>query len=288
MPKYRRAVEHLFQERLLSVCVCTETLAAGINLPARCVILPTLVKGPPDKKKLIDATTAHQMFGRAGRPQFDNRGYVYALPHEDDVKIVRWKEKYDAIPEDTRDPGLLKAKKQLKKKQPKRRDETTYWNESQFRSLVEATPAALGSRGPLPWRLLAFMLQASPEIEPIRRLVANRLLSDAQQLAAQRQLNRMLEALARGGFVELHPKAEPAADRTTARADSGQTPPARSARSAATSGLPPLDLGQRSRRDPPPARGRPRPHAGHPRRSRKRRAPEWQPQQAGPPIDSND
>ena len=55
LPKYRRRVESLFQKKLLSVCVCTETLAAGINLPARSVVLTTLVKGPPDKKKrLID------------------------------------------------------------------------------------------------------------------------------------------------------------------------------------------------------------------------------------------
>src|SRR5262245_60876174 len=40
LPKYRRIVEELFQQKLLSVCVCTETLEAGINLPARSVVLP--------------------------------------------------------------------------------------------------------------------------------------------------------------------------------------------------------------------------------------------------------
>src|SRR5262249_6988249 len=33
LPKYRRVVEELFQKKLLTVAVCTETLAAGINLP---------------------------------------------------------------------------------------------------------------------------------------------------------------------------------------------------------------------------------------------------------------
>ena len=33
------------------------------------------------------------------------------MAHEDDVRIASWKEKYDAIPEDTKDLGLLKAKK---------------------------------------------------------------------------------------------------------------------------------------------------------------------------------
>ncbi len=99
LPRYRRIVETLFQEKLLQVCVCTETLAAGINLPARSVVLTTLVKGPRDKKKLIDPSSAQQMFGRAGRPQFDTEGHVFALAHEDDVKLARWKLKYDSIPE---------------------------------------------------------------------------------------------------------------------------------------------------------------------------------------------
>ncbi|HQR44118.1 MAG TPA: helicase-related protein, partial [Gemmatales bacterium] len=111
LPKYRRVVEELFEKKLLACVVCTETLGAGINLPARSVVLTSLVKGPFGKQKLVDASTAQQIFGRAGRPQYDTEGHVYALAHEDDVKLLRWKQKYDSIPEDTRDPGLLKAKK---------------------------------------------------------------------------------------------------------------------------------------------------------------------------------
>ena len=174
LPKYRRIVEELFQRKLLSVTVCTETLAAGVNLPARSVLLPTLMKGPPDKKKLIDPSSAHQMFGRAGRPQFDDRGYVFALAAEDDVKIARWRAKYDQIPEDTKDPGLLKAKKALKKKMPKRRTHVQYWTEPQFEKLRDAPPAALASRGDLPWRLLAHLLEVSPRVQPIREFVGDR------------------------------------------------------------------------------------------------------------------
>ena len=120
LPKYRRIVEDLLTRKLLAVVLCTETLASGINLPARSVVLSSLVKGPPRKQKLIDASTAQQIFGRAGRPQFDDVGYVFAVAHEDDVKLLRWKEKFDQIPEDTRDPGLIKAKKDLKRKKPAR------------------------------------------------------------------------------------------------------------------------------------------------------------------------
>ena len=247
LPRYRRIVEELFQEKLLSVCVCTETLAAGINLPARSVVLPTLIKGPRGKMKLIEPSSAKQMFGRAGRPQFDDRGYVIALPHEDDVKILRWKEKYDQIPDDTKDPGLRKAKKALKKKQPKRREGQQYWTQEQFEKLVAAPSTDLASRGPLPWRLLVYMLDASPDLDLIRKLVAGRLLDPKTQVAAQKQLNRQLITLWRGGYLTLDPKpplellgtdAQPETDR-------GQSTEPQENVSEQTSPPLTLDLGQK-------------------------------------------
>lgn len=206
LPKYRRIVEDLFQRKLLSVTVCTETLAAGINLPARSVVLPNLMKGPPGKRKIIEASAAHQMFGRAGRPQFDARGYVFVLAHEDDVKILRWREKYDQIPADTKDPGLMKAKKALKKKMPKRRENQQYWTEPQFEKLRDAPPGNLVSRGPLPWRLLAYMLEASPDVELLRTLVGKRLLDSKRLAEGQKMLDRMLLLLWRAGYVRLEPE----------------------------------------------------------------------------------
>ncbi|MDD4786619.1 MAG: DEAD/DEAH box helicase, partial [Pirellulales bacterium] len=206
LPKYRRIVEDLFQRKLLSIATCTETLAAGINLPARSVVLPSILKGPSGKRKLLDPSSAHQIFGRAGRPQFDSQGYVFVLAHEDDVKIGRWKDKYDQIPEDTKDPGLLKAKKQLKKKMPKRRATEQYWTEEQFDKLRAAPPGSLASRGPLPWRLLAYMLDASPDVERVRALVRKRLMDPKRLERANRDLDEMLLTLWRAGYVELVPE----------------------------------------------------------------------------------
>lgn len=205
LPKYRRVVEDLFVRKLLAVVICTETLASGINLPARSVVLSSLVKGPFGKQKLVDASTAHQIFGRAGRPQFDDRGYVFALAHEDDVKILRWKEKYDQIPEDTRDPGLIKAKKALKKKKPSRRENVAYWTEFDFKKLQGAPPGKLYSKGNLPWRLLAYLLQISPEVSRVRAVLRKRLLDEGRMLASEKNLSRMLLTLAAGGFVTLDP-----------------------------------------------------------------------------------
>ncbi len=218
LPKYRRIVEDLFQQKLLSVVVCTETLSAGINLPARSVVLPQLVKGPPGKMKLLDPSSAHQMFGRAGRPQFDTQGYVFVLAHEDDVKIARWKEKYDQIPEQTKDPELLRLKKELKRKMPKRRENQQYWTEAQFEKLRVAPPGKLASRGPLPWRLLAYMLDASPEVDLVRRLVGKRLMDSKRIAAAQRELERMLLVLWRAGYVTLEPEPPRVGELTPAEA----------------------------------------------------------------------
>lgn len=209
MPKYRRLVEQLFQEKLLSVTVCTETLSAGINLPARSVILPSIVKGPFGKKKIVEPSTAHQIFGRAGRPQFDTQGFVYVLAHEDDVKYLRWKQQYDQIPEDTKDPNLLRAKKQLKKKMPTKRAGETYWTREQFEKLRTAPAAKLESRGMLPWRLLAYLLLNDPKVQPLRDLVGRRLQPSDQITRGQKDLNRMLVTLWKAGFLELEPKPQP-------------------------------------------------------------------------------
>jgi superfamily II DNA/RNA helicase len=209
LPKYRRIVEELFQLKLLSVCVCTETLAAGINLPARSVVLPTILKGKPGEMKVIDPSSAHQIFGRAGRPQFDKQGYVFALAHEDDVKILRAKEKLDQIPETTKDPGLLRMRKELKRKMPTRRSTEQYWTEPQWDKLRAAPPQKLVSRGAIPWRLLAYMLDASPEVEPIRRLVGKRLMDSGHLVGAQKQLDQMLMTLWAAGYVRLEPEPPP-------------------------------------------------------------------------------
>jgi hypothetical protein len=164
------------------------------------------MKGPMEKRTVIDATSAHQIFGRAGRPQFDKEGYVFVLAHEDDVKIARWKEKYDQIPEDTKDPGLMRAKKDLKRKMPKRRTTETYWNEAQYEKLRLAPPGKLYSKGPLPWRLLAFMLEASPDVERVRKLVGRRLMDSHHLEAGQRALVDMLLTLRKAGYVTLEPE----------------------------------------------------------------------------------
>jgi len=181
-----------------------------------------MVKGPWGKKKIVEPSSAQQIFGRAGRPQFDSQGFVYVLAHEDDVKYLRWKAQFDLIPEDTKDPGLLRARKALKKKMPTKRAGETYWTKEQFEKLRQAPAARLASKGLLPWRLLAYMLLNSPDVQPLRDLVGRRLLPASEIPQAQRELNQMLVTLWSAGYLNLSPKPTPVANVATSKDTTGK------------------------------------------------------------------
>jgi len=201
LPRYKSLVETLFLRKLIPFVVCTETLAAGVNLPARSVVLRTLLKGKPRERKLLPSSAAHQMFGRAGRPQFDDRGHVFALAHEDDVKIHRWQEKYDQIPAKTADPNLLRARKQLERKRPKRRKTEQYWSEGQFRQLIEAGPAKLSSRSMIPYRFLVYLLTHHPDVGRVRAFLGRRFNSQQRLAGFEKQLDAMIGNLAALGYL---------------------------------------------------------------------------------------
>lgn len=202
LPRHKQIVEDLFLQKLVPFVVCTETLAAGINLPARSVVVSTLLKGPPREKKLIPPATAHQMFGRAGRPQFDTQGYVYALAHEDDVKIAKWRQRYDRIDPNSKDPGLMRMRKELERKRPTRRSNEQYWGEGQFKALIAAGPAKLQSRSMIPYSVLVFQLTRTGEVQSVRDFLRKRLNTLDRLEKFQQQLEFMLSNLAALGYLK--------------------------------------------------------------------------------------
>lgn len=201
LPKHKEIVEHLFLRKLIPFVVCTETLAAGVNLPARSVVLSTLLKGKPREKKLVFGSAAHQMFGRAGRPQFDRTGYVYALAHDDDVKIAKWRKRYDQIDPNSKDPGIMRARKELERKKPSRRKTEQYWTEGQFQSVIKAGPANLSSRSMIPYRVLLFLLQRSGSLKDVRAFLSKRFNSAERLAKFQDQLDHMVDNLACFGYL---------------------------------------------------------------------------------------
>ncbi|MGC2288809.1 MAG: DEAD/DEAH box helicase [Thermoplasmata archaeon] len=77
----RRVIERAFRERRLKALVATPTLAAGINLPARRVIVRDITRYD-DRIGIqapIPVLEVQQMCGRAGRPRFDTTGEAVLL-----------------------------------------------------------------------------------------------------------------------------------------------------------------------------------------------------------------
>jgi len=72
----RALVEDLFADRHIQVLVSTATLAWGVNLPAHTVIIKGTQVYSPEKGRWVElgALDVLQMFGRAGRPQYDTKG----------------------------------------------------------------------------------------------------------------------------------------------------------------------------------------------------------------------
>ncbi len=76
----RKAVEDAFKRGLLKVIVATPTLAAGINLPSRTVIVRDVTRYNGFASVHIPVMEVKQMLGRAGRPKYDKygEGIIYA------------------------------------------------------------------------------------------------------------------------------------------------------------------------------------------------------------------
>ncbi len=201
LPRHKIIVEELFCRRLVPFVCCTETLAAGINLPARSCVLTTLLKGKRGEMKIIPASGAHQMFGRAGRPQFDTQGHVYAAAHDDDVKINKWRKKYEQIPPHSKDPGIMRMRKELERKKPSRRKTEQYWGEGQFKTLIGAGPANLYSKGMIPYSVLIFLLTRTGTLHEVREFISKRFNGVARIEAFQEQLNFMLDNLQSLGYL---------------------------------------------------------------------------------------
>jgi len=82
----RRIVERAFKERTLKALVATPTLAAGINLPARRVIVRDTTRYDDHLgiQAPIPAMEVQQMCGRAGRPRFDTAGEAVLLARSEE------------------------------------------------------------------------------------------------------------------------------------------------------------------------------------------------------------
>jgi superfamily II RNA helicase len=79
LPAWKGLIEELFQQGLIKIVFATETLAAGINMPARTTVISSLSKRTDRGHRLLTASEFLQMAGRAGRRGMDELGHVVTV-----------------------------------------------------------------------------------------------------------------------------------------------------------------------------------------------------------------
>ena len=81
LPLFKETVETLFARGLVKVVFATETLALGINMPARSVVLEKLVKWDGSAHVSLTPGEYTQLTGRAGRRGIDTEGHAVVVAH---------------------------------------------------------------------------------------------------------------------------------------------------------------------------------------------------------------
>jgi len=83
----RTIIENEFKNHHIKLLTATPTLAAGVNLPARRVVIPSVMRYTNSGLEKISVLEYKQMCGRAGRPQFDNMGesIIIAKGYPDEI-----------------------------------------------------------------------------------------------------------------------------------------------------------------------------------------------------------
>ncbi|HUF32368.1 MAG TPA: DEAD/DEAH box helicase [Acidimicrobiales bacterium] len=79
VPPFKEAVEACFTAGLVKVVFATETLALGINMPARAVVIEKLSKFTGERHEMLTPGQYTQLTGRAGRRGIDEVGYAVVL-----------------------------------------------------------------------------------------------------------------------------------------------------------------------------------------------------------------
>ena len=83
LPVFKETVEELFSAGLVKVVYATETLALGINMPARTVVLESLRKWNGSAHVTLSPGEYTQLTGRAGRRGIDVEGHAVVLAADD-------------------------------------------------------------------------------------------------------------------------------------------------------------------------------------------------------------
>lgn len=229
LPRYKQLVEQLALERLIKFVVSTETIAAGINLPARTVVFPSLRKFIKQAPRMITAAEYHQMAGRAGRPQFDDRGLAITLAPEQVVSDLK-KELKDAAKRPAYDEGKVKKTVYGRARADAQRKNDIIWTPESHAELVRGEPAELRSKTKISAeQVLAIglpdltaskipqseaelrMIEAERSLPPSMRLdivtvIENLLLTERERKELLKVLSQLVDNMKALGVLDEHGK----------------------------------------------------------------------------------
>ena len=172
--RQRLIIETAFKERALKVLCATPTLAAGVNLPARRVIIRDLSRWDSSfqSNQPLPVLEVHQMLGRAGRPGFDVDGQ-----------------------------GILIAKK---------RDQIDSFTERYFEGETEPVISRLGSEPALRTHLLSLITSGTITTrEGLHKFLEKTLFGAQGELwRTQHRLNKVLDFLDKEQLIEIEGKTD--------------------------------------------------------------------------------
>jgi hypothetical protein len=226
LPRYKQLVEQLALERLIKFVVCTETIAAGINLPAKTVVFPSLRKYIKREARLVTPAEFHQMSGRAGRPQFDDRGLAIALAPEEVVQEIRKEMKDEGKRGRTVDEAKIRKSVYARARAAAQQKGDIVWTPEMHGELVRGEPAELRSRTKITAeQVLAIGLPdltetsldpaavaaaAQAASEPaylhldIATVVDNLLLEERERRVQKKQLTMLVDNMRALGVIDEH------------------------------------------------------------------------------------
>ena len=191
LPKYRRLVETLAQQGLLTVICGTDTLGVGINVPIRTVVFTTLSKFDGRRQRLLRAREFHQIAGRAGRPGFDPVGHVVVQAPEYQIENARILAKH---------AGDEKKLKSVRRKKPP--EGVVNYTEASFEKLINATPETLHPHLRITHAMLINLLERDQDTgEAVHHIVTEALDDPKAQRAQLRRAIALGRSLLEAGVV---------------------------------------------------------------------------------------
>jgi superfamily II RNA helicase len=205
LPKYRRLMERLAQQGLLTVICGTDTLGVGVNVPIRTVCFTKLCKFDGQDVKRLSVREFKQIAGRAGRKGYDDHGTVVCQAPEHMIENRVLEGKVASNP---------KLRNKLVRKKPPERG-YVHWDEAIFRQLIEKPPEPLVSQFKVSHGMLLNLLRSHEEsraggygalIELIaacheRPVIKQRLKRESKQLFMSLRRAAVIEVWPRLGKV---------------------------------------------------------------------------------------